>query len=342
MRMPICIIRVIRSYKSLSLAHRHFLVDVTAMLEEDFPDVGLDEAPAVAAQLSETRRNGETSNFQTAGLNEGCHPQHRGIKQDGQDKPPLPQREQQQQGAAEGKHGGQAMHGLEAVRVKQFEGDARHTEDVGLACKLREAGAALVINKGGTYQADVEACLTHTRTHVDVLAEHFAEAANLLIHIPGIAHIERARHKFLHLHLAATDSTRGQERRHREGDGLLHIGKVGAGRVRTAEARHIFPSQFVTQRPEIVRRDDAVAVKEDKILARGMLQTVVAGDGAALVGFIEVAQVQLTGIAQRDVLAALGRAVLHQNDLKILVGLSGEAAEQVLHLVTPVIHRHYH
>ena len=73
-----------------------------------------------------------------------------------------------------------------------------------------------------------------------------------------------------------------------------------------------------------------------------MLQAVVAGNGAALVGFIEVAQVQLTGIAQRDVLAALRRAVLHQNDLKILVGLSGEAAEQVLHLVTPVIHRHYH
>ena len=199
-----------------------------------------------------------------------------------------------------------------------------------------------MIDKGGTYQADVETCLAHAGTHVDVLAEHLAETTHLLIHLARIAHIERARHKLLHLHLAATDAARGQERRHREGNGLLHIGEVGACRVRSAETRHIFTCQLVTQRLEIVGWNDAVAVKEHEVLARGMFQAIVACDGTALVGFIEIAQVQLTAVAQRDVLTTLSRAVLNQNNLKILVGLLGEAPQQVLHLVSPVIHRHYY
>ena len=73
-----------------------------------------------------------------------------------------------------------------------------------------------------------------------------------------------------------------------------------------------------------------------------MLQAVVAGDGAALVGFIEISQVEIATVAQCDVLARLGRAVLDQYNLKILVGLLGEAFQEVLHLVTPVIHRHYY
>ena len=73
-----------------------------------------------------------------------------------------------------------------------------------------------------------------------------------------------------------------------------------------------------------------------------MLQAVVARDGASLIGLIEVAQVQFIAVAQRDVLAALGRTVLHQDNLKILVRLAGEAPQQILHLVTPVIHRHNH
>ena len=73
-----------------------------------------------------------------------------------------------------------------------------------------------------------------------------------------------------------------------------------------------------------------------------MLQAVVTGDRTPLVGFIEITQVQLTAVAQGNVLAAFSRAILHQYNLKILVGLTGEAPQQVLHLVTPVIHRHYH
>ena len=73
-----------------------------------------------------------------------------------------------------------------------------------------------------------------------------------------------------------------------------------------------------------------------------MLQAVVSGDGTPLVGFIEITQVQLTAVAQGNILTALCGAVLYQNNLKILVGLTGEASQQVLHLVTPVIHRHYH
>ena len=37
-----------------AFSHHHFLIDVTAVLEQDFPDIGLDEAPTVTAQLSET------------------------------------------------------------------------------------------------------------------------------------------------------------------------------------------------------------------------------------------------------------------------------------------------
>ncbi|MBQ1736937.1 MAG: hypothetical protein II040_01715, partial [Muribaculaceae bacterium] len=37
-----------------AFSHHHFLVDVSAVLEQDFPDIGLDEAPTVTAQLSET------------------------------------------------------------------------------------------------------------------------------------------------------------------------------------------------------------------------------------------------------------------------------------------------
>ena len=75
----------------LSFSQINFLVDVTAVLQEDFPDIGLDEAPTVAAQLSETRRHGKGGNLETARLDEGSHPQHSSIEQNGKDEPRFPQ-----------------------------------------------------------------------------------------------------------------------------------------------------------------------------------------------------------------------------------------------------------
>ena len=213
------------------------------------------------------------------------------------------------------------MNQLQRIGVKQFERDARHAEHIGLARERLQGVAALVIHIRVAEQRDGETSLADSGAHVDVFAKHFTESAHGFPYFAAVTHIERARHKLFELHLAASDTACGEERRHRKRDGFLRVVEVGAGGIGSAEAVHRLFFQRCLQRFEVLWRNHAIAVEKYEVIAFGTLNSVVSGNAASVVFLPEIVHVHLVGIGLRNVVASLCGAVLHEHHLKVAVGL---------------------
>ena len=118
--------------------------------------------------------------------------------------------------------------------------DTRYTTIIYLTEEFAEVGAALVPHPCLWEQLWLIASLNDTVGEIDILAKaHLRKSTQLLVDITADAHIKGAWEELVELFLAATNATRGKERRHGIADGLLHWSKGGMGCVGTAETLNI-------------------------------------------------------------------------------------------------------
>ena len=132
------------------------------------------------------------------------------------------------------------MNQFHGARVALLKIDARYTTIIYLTEEFAEVGATLVPHPCFWEQLWLIASLHDTVGEIDILAKaHLREATQLLIDITTDAHIKGAWEELIQLFLAATNATRGKERRHGIADGLLDRGEGGMGCVGTAETLNI-------------------------------------------------------------------------------------------------------
>ena len=221
---------------SLSLAEGNLLVEVPAVAEKYFPDIGADEARAVAGELHQRRADAHRADLEAACRYDAPYPEGEHIYQK-RHQHPLPEESTYYHcHRTEREQGRKPVHQLHRARIKQLQSDPRHSEDVHLTPELPEIHPALVVYPDVGEKSDLEAVEPDARAHVDILAEHLAETSGLLEHPPREAHVECARHKLLHACLSAPDAAGGKKRGHGVIYRLLRVGERLVGSVRTAEA----------------------------------------------------------------------------------------------------------
>ena len=109
--------------------------------------------------------------------------------------------------------------------------------------------------------------------------------------------------------------------------------------VGTAEGVAGLTGQFGFNGGEIARRQNHVGVKDEDVVARGALHTVIARWPGAGVGFGKIVEIEFVGIAFGHIGTWQGRTVFHDNHLKVFKRLRREAFEQFAGLVGSVKHR---
>ena len=304
--------------------------------DDSLPEGGKETA-AVAKQLDERGDDGERPDPQAAVRQRGVDPDQQGVNHEWEQGPWANQRAEQQHEATECEDRRQEVHHLQRVGVFLVEVDPGDPEIIDLAVELAPVGAPLVINPGGREEADLVAALEEADTEVDVLAEpHPRETVQGTEHLGPDAHVETAGIELVHLLLAAPDAAGGEEGGHRVVDGLLHVGKIVGGLVGATEGVGVRLGDLVADGLDIARRQDAVGVENDQVIALALAGAHVAGVARSAVGDADVVDIKPVAIAVGHLVGGDGRAILDDNHLEAPRRLPGEALQQFLHLVRAV------
>ena len=304
--------------------------------DDSLPEGG-EEAAAVAQQLDERGDDGERPDPRAAVRQRGVDPDQQGVNREREQGPGANQRADEQREAAEREERRQEMHHLQRVGVFLVEVDPGDPEIIDLAVELAPVGAPLVIDPGAGEEADLVAPLEEADAEVDVLAEaHPREAAEGPEHLGPDAHVETAGIELVHFLLAAPDAAGGEEGGHRVVDGLLHVGEIVGGLVGPTEGVGARAGDPVADGLDIARRQDAVGVEDDQVLALALAGAHVAGVARSAVGDADVADGQPVAIAVGHLVGGDGRAILDDDHLEAPRRLPGEALQQLLHLVRAV------
>ncbi len=304
--------------------------------DDSLPEGGKETA-AVAKQLDERGDDGERPDPQAAVRQRGVDPDQQGVNPEREQGPWANQRAEQQHEATEREDRRQEMHHLQRVGVFLVEVDPSDPEIIDLAVELAPVGAPLVINPGGREEADLIAALEEADTEVDVLAEpHPREAVQGTEHLGPDAHVETAGIELVHFLLAAPDAAGGEEGGHRVVDGLLHVGEIVGGLVGPPESVGARLGDLVADGLDIARRQDAVGVEDDQVVAPALAGAHVAGVARSAIGNADVADGQPVAIAVGHLVGGDGRAILDDDHLEAPRRLPGEALQQLLHLVRAV------
>ena len=112
--------------------------------------------------------------------------------------------------------------------------------------------------------------------------------------------------------------------------------------IRPPKAVHRMLLQRLFQHLEIARRYHAIAVEENEIRPLCALNAIVASNATPFILFPKIVHAELIGVGSCNVVATLCGAVLHQKQLKIVVGLLCQTLQQITHFAAPIIHRHNH
>jgi hypothetical protein len=94
---------------------------------------------------------------------------------------------------------------------------------------------------------------------------------------------------------------------------------------------------LLLHRLQIARRQDDIGIEDDEPFTRCSLSAVVAALAGSAVALHEILQVELLFVFSTHVIAWDTRAILHDDDFKILYFLLAEALQQFVHLVGTVI-----
>ena len=304
--------------------------------DDPLPEGG-EEAAAVAQQLDERGDDGERPDSRTAVRQRGVDPDQQGVNRERERGPGANQRAEQQHEATECEDRRQEVHHLQRVGVFLVEVDPGDPEIIDLAVELAPVGAPLVVNPGAGEEADLVAPLEEADAEVDVLAEaHPREAAEGPEHLGPDAHVETAGIELVHFLLAAPDAAGGEEGGHRVVDGLLHVGEIVGGLVGAPESVGARAGDPVADGLDIARRQDAVGVEDDQVLALALAGAHVAGVARSAIGNADVVDIKPVAVMVGHLVGGDGRAILDDHHLEAPRRLPGEALQQLLHLVRAV------
>ena len=185
--------------------------------------------------------------------------------------------------------------------------------------------------------------LEDTDTEVDVLAEtHPGKSAQCLIHIGPDSHVETAGVELVHFLLSSPDSSRGEKRSHGIIDGFLYVSKRIVRPVGTTERICRFPLQFRFHRSQVSSRQNTIGIQNQQILSPAPFGRIVPRLPRTGIRFLKIMDIQFSFIFFHNLLARNGRTVFHYHHLEVLIGLSGQALQQFVHLIRAVIHRYDH
>ena len=304
--------------------------------DDSLPEGGKETA-AVAKQLDERGDDGERPDPQAAVRQRGVDPDQQGVNPERERGPGANQRADEQHEAPEREERRQEVHHLQRVGVFLVEVDPGDPEIIDLAVELAPVGAPLVINPGGREEADLIAALEEADTEVDVLAEpHPREAVQGTEHLGPDAHVETAGIELVHFLLAAPDAAGGEEGGHRVVDGLLHVGEIGRRLVGAPESVGARAGDLVADGLDIARRQDAVGVENDQVIALALAGAHVAGVARSAVGDADVVDIKPVAVMVGHLVGGDGRAILDDNHFEASRRLPGKALQQLLHLVRAV------
>ena len=163
--------------------------------------------------------------------------------------------------------------------------------------------------------------LPDTRTHIDIFAEHLPEASDRFEYFPGKSHVKCTWSKLLQLHLSSSYPPRCQKWSHRIIYSFLYVRKRLMCLIRTTETISIIPFQFLTDYFKIGLRDDTIRVKENEIFSRRLFHTIISGNTSPLILFIIIMHIELLRIIICNRAARQCRAILHQQNFKIMRSL---------------------
>ena len=185
------------------------------------------------------------------------------------------------------------------------EVDAGNAAVMDLLEELFEVRSAFVPYPCLREKAATCSALIDAQAQVNVLAEaHGRETAQLPVEAAANAQIEGARIELLvHLLLSATNTAGSQKRSHAVVDGFLHRRETFMCFVGTAPSIALTPLQFVIDRLQETRRQDAIAIEEDKELALTVLCAEVARRPRSTILLRVVTKLQLAGISVHDIFA---------------------------------------
>ena len=304
--------------------------------DDSLPEGGKETA-AVAQQLDERGDDGERPDPQAAVRQRGVDPDQQGVNPERERGPWANQRAEQQHEATECEDRRQEVHHLQRVGVFLVEVDPGDPEIIDLAVELAPVGAPLVVNPGAGEEADLVAPLEEADAEVDVLAEaHPREAAEGTEHLGPDAHVETAGIELVHFLLAAPDAAGGEEGGHRVVDGLLHVGEIVGGLVGATEGVGARLGDLVADGLDIARRQDAVGVENDQVIALALAGAHVAGVARSAVGDADVVDIKPVAVMVGHLVGGDGRAILDDNHFEASRRLPGKTLQQLLHLVRAV------
>ena len=189
------------------------------------------------------------------------------------------------------------MHRFQFFREKAGNVDAGTSEKMQLPEKLPEGAAPLMVHECLRNQAAFKTLTNDADAVLNVLAHAGdEEAARFLVHIPRQAHVERTRMELPAQRLFfAPDATRRKRRGHGVADGFLDGVEVGAGRIGAAVQVVTVTVQVGFHGLQVVRRNNAVGIENDEIIAAGAFKAEVAGKALAAVFLAEIPDIQLIG-----------------------------------------------
>lgn len=107
--------------------------------------------------------------------------------------------------------------------------------------------------------------------------------------------------------------------------------------VRTAKSIAGSLLQLLLNMLQIVRRQHHVGVKNEQVSALGAGGRIIARGAGAGIGLGKIADVKTAGISPNHIRTRAGGAIVHHNHLEIGKTLTGQAFEQLAHLVRTVI-----
>ena len=135
---------------------------------------------------------------------------------------------------------------------------------------------ALVIDEGLLYKGSLQPGLPQANTQVRVFPWVYpAEASSKGKSLSGKPHIEATWLELAHMVLIPPYTSSGEQGGHRVVDRLLKIGEVLRGRIWSTEAIYIVTGKKVIRRLQVMRRQQAIGIQDDKVISRSPLHTIV-------------------------------------------------------------------
>ena len=237
------------------------------------------------------------------------------------------------------------MHQLQRPPVTLSQIHTSRTRTEHLLEKRPERRPTLMIHKRTHHQTQPITSLLHLHAKINILTiTHPRKTSHCLKHIPPHTHTVTPRIKPIHTLLTPTPyPTSRPKRRHRIRNSLLDRREKLMRLIPSPKTLRSASLHIRTHTLHEIRRQSAVRIKKQQPLTTSHTRAPVPRSRRTTILLPHITHIQLTPVTLHCLLTHNLRPILHHYHLRLpTITLQRQRVQQLLQLLRPVIHRHYH